>query len=47
MDNCIEFDCGPEGIKDMAIFCAQLQREGIRFKTTMRGGTYIVTLIGF
>jgi len=43
----VEFDCGDDGVKAMAIFCAQLTREGITFRVTDKGTRYIVCLLGF
>lgn len=43
----VEFDCGEDGVKAMAVFCAQLVREGIFFKVVDKSSRFIVYLTGF
>ena len=42
-----EFDCGDEGIKSMAVFCATLVREGIRFNVVDKGTRFLVKMTGY
>lgn len=42
-----EFDCGDDGMRSMAIFCAQLLKEGIKFSVVCRGTKHIVKMTGY